>query len=82
VFSESYELNVGTAVTVNVAIFWDVAPFIPYGTYRLHLQGRKSAKQETIVRQVASVHTRTTRRYIPEDGSVYELNVLILYKRV
>jgi hypothetical protein len=41
-----------TAVDINVAIFWDIAPYSPNvsrrfgGTYRLHLQGRKSAVKE------------------------------------
>jgi hypothetical protein len=92
VFSESYELNVGfgalTAVTMNVAIFWDIAPCSPYvkrcfgGTYHFLLQGRKSAKQETSVQPEESVHILTTRRFIPEDGIVYGLNILILFKRV
>jgi hypothetical protein len=36
---------------MNVAIFWDIAPFIPYvnrhfgGTYHFHLQGRKRAEE-------------------------------------
>jgi hypothetical protein len=43
----------------DVAIFWDIAPSTPYvnrrfgGTYHLHLQGRKSAEQETSMQQVA-----------------------------
>jgi hypothetical protein len=38
---------------IKIAIFWDIAPCSLYmnrsfgGTYHLHLQGRKSAKQET-----------------------------------
>jgi hypothetical protein len=37
-----------TAAVINTAFFWDTAPFSPYvngcfgGTYKLHLQGRKS----------------------------------------
>jgi hypothetical protein len=44
---------------LNAAIFWDIEPFIPYigrrfgATYRLHLQGRTSAEQETSLQQVA-----------------------------
>jgi hypothetical protein len=47
--------DVITAVVMDVAIIWDIAPCSPYmsirfrGTYRLHLQGRKSAEQETSV---------------------------------
>jgi hypothetical protein len=43
------------AVVMNFAIFWNIAPCIQYmnrrfgGTYNLHLQGRKSVEQETIV---------------------------------
>jgi hypothetical protein len=46
-----------TAVVMNVAIFWDIAPCSPYvnqrfgGTYHLYLQGKKSAEQETSVQQ-------------------------------
>jgi hypothetical protein len=46
--------NIGT----DVAIYWGIAPCSPYvndrfgGTYHLHLQGRKSAQQETSVQQV------------------------------
>jgi hypothetical protein len=41
-----------TPVVMNISIFWDIAPCDPYenrfgGTYRLHLQARKSAQQET-----------------------------------
>jgi hypothetical protein len=45
--------EVVTAPAINVAIFWDIQPCSPYvnrrfgGTYYLHLQGRKSAEQET-----------------------------------
>jgi hypothetical protein len=41
---------------LKIAIFWDIAPCSPYmnrrfgGTYHFHLQGRKSAEQETSVR--------------------------------
>jgi hypothetical protein len=46
---------------MNVAIFWDLAPCSPYvnrrfgGTYHLHLQGRKSLRQETSDQQVAGL---------------------------
>jgi hypothetical protein len=59
-----------TAVGMNVPIFWDIGPCGPYvnwrfgGTYNLHLQGKKSAEQETKVKPVAgpandSVHSGT-----------------------
>jgi hypothetical protein len=44
----------------NFAIFWNTAPCSPYvsrrfeGFYRLHLQDRKSAEQETSVQQMAT----------------------------
>jgi hypothetical protein len=44
--------------TMNVMIFWDTAPCSPYanrrfrGKYYLHLQGKKSAEQETSLQQV------------------------------
>jgi hypothetical protein len=46
-------------LSFNVATFWDIPPCSPYvnrrfrGTYHLHLQGSKSAEQETGVQQVA-----------------------------
>jgi hypothetical protein len=42
-----------TAVVTKVSIFWDIASYNPYmnqhfgRTYHPHLQGRKSAEQET-----------------------------------
>jgi hypothetical protein len=62
--------DVLTAIIINVAIFWDIAPYSPYvtrrfgGTYQLRLQGRKSGEQESSVQQVARqnsalVHIRT-----------------------
>jgi hypothetical protein len=45
---------------MDVAIIWDIAPWIPYvdrpfgGVYHLHLRGRKSAEQETSVQNVAT----------------------------
>jgi hypothetical protein len=44
-----------TVVVMNVAIFWD-SPYVCRrfgGTYDLHLQGRKSAEEETSRRQAA-----------------------------
>jgi hypothetical protein len=46
-------------VVMNVAMSLDIAPCSPYAnrhfgrTYRLHLQGRKSAEEETSMQQVA-----------------------------
>jgi hypothetical protein len=46
---------------MNVAIFWAIAPCSAYvnkrfgGTYHLHLQGRKSAEQETSLQQLAGL---------------------------
>jgi hypothetical protein len=43
------------AVIIHIAVLWEKAPCSTYvnrrfgGTYHLHLQGRKSAKQETSV---------------------------------
>jgi hypothetical protein len=80
---------------IKLVIFWDIAPCSPYmnrcfgGTYHRHLQGRKSAEQETsesssfllgwywtlkmeVIRSSeTSVHIRSTRRYIPEDGNFH-----------
>jgi hypothetical protein len=80
--------EVFTAVTVKNDVFWDVAPCRScvnrcFGEmYRLHLQGRKIhergtsvsrwLKMEAIRSSETSVHTRSTRRHIPEDGIHYE----------
>jgi hypothetical protein len=46
-------------------------------TYHLHLQGKKSAEQETMVQQVArqnkqnNFHMRTAWHHIPEEDNVY-----------
>jgi hypothetical protein len=61
------------------AVFWDVPPCRSCvnrrfgGTYRLHLQGSKIREPETSVsrQQQTSVHTRSTRRHIPEDGILH-----------
>jgi hypothetical protein len=74
-----------TMKTLKSTIFWDIAPCNPLsvnrhfgGTYRLHLQGRTcrtyffDLKMEAICSSETLVDTqRTTRRYIPEDGSLY-----------
>jgi hypothetical protein len=52
--------------------FWDLAPCRSCvnrrfgGTYRLYLQGRKIRERGTSVSGL--IHTRSTRRQIPEDG--------------
>jgi hypothetical protein len=54
-FIEDVGLEVLSAVVIGVAICWDRAPCSQYanrcfgGTHHLHLQGRKSAEQETSV---------------------------------
>jgi hypothetical protein len=51
-----------------VAVFWDIAQCSPNanrrfeGTYQLHLQGRKSAEQETSVRQVDITLNQTNNK--------------------
>jgi hypothetical protein len=67
------------------AVFWDVAPCRScvnrrFGeTYRLHIQGRKIRERGTSVSKwlrsairfsETSVHARSTRRHIPEDGTL------------
>jgi hypothetical protein len=74
--------EVFTAVTMKNAVFWDVTPCRSCvnrrfgGTYRLHLQGRKIRERGTsVIRWLrtaipsseTAVHTRSTRRHIPED---------------
>jgi hypothetical protein len=73
------ELEVLTAVVMIVVIVWDIVFLNPYVNRRfeeidhLHLQGRKSALQETSVRQVA----RPTRHHIPEDGNINFISLLL-----
>jgi hypothetical protein len=59
------------AVTMKNAVFWDVAPCRSCvnrrlgGTYRFHLQGRKTRE----------IGTRMSRwRHIPEDGILQRLS--------
>jgi hypothetical protein len=70
---------------MKVAIFWDTAPCNPYmsrrfgGTYHFQFQGPKSACSTWLGLSAdrgmrpseTSVHIRTTRRYIPEDGNIH-----------
>jgi hypothetical protein len=75
-FEEFYvRFEVFAAVTMKNAVFWDVVAcrFCVNrrfgGTYRLNLQGRKIRERGTSVsRWLQSVHTRSTRHHIPEDG--------------
>jgi hypothetical protein len=69
------------------AVFWDVAPCRSCvnrrfgGTYRLQIEATcsrwssltdfSSLKMEAIRSSETSVHTRSTRRHIPEDGILY-----------
>jgi hypothetical protein len=69
---------------MKITVFWDVTPCRSYmswcfgGTYCLHIQGRKIRERETSVSMwqktaekrssETSVHTRSTRRHILEDG--------------
>jgi hypothetical protein len=70
-------------MAVLVVIFWDKAPCSPYlngrfgGTYRLHLLGRKSAKQETSLQQVAEDGGDTLLRNV---GS--RMGYTALYSRI
>jgi hypothetical protein len=55
-------LEVNIAVVVNIAISRDIAPYNRHvnwrfeGKYHLHLQSKKSAKQETSVLQNVGSH--------------------------
>jgi hypothetical protein len=52
----SVNINERTSATLKIAVFWDIAAGSPY-------MNRRSSE--------TSVHIRTTRRYIPEDGNFY-----------
>jgi hypothetical protein len=73
-----------TAVVMKSIIFWDITPCSPVrvnwrfgGTYRLHLQGRRISRASRAL-LVTCVHAallpvdfqRTTRLYIPENGTL------------
>jgi hypothetical protein len=84
--------EVFTPVTMKNAVYWDVAPCRSCvnrrfgGMYRLHLQGIKISergisvsrrlKMEAIRSSETSVHTRSTRQHIPEDGILHNSRAL------
>jgi hypothetical protein len=61
-FLRDLEFEVLTAVVMNVAILWDIAPCSPYTNrrfrrnYHLHLQSRKQAEKETRLQQILPNH--------------------------
>jgi hypothetical protein len=70
---------------MNVAIFWDIAPYSSSAVANadfllcwfpaLKLEVIRSS-EEVIRSSESSVHIRTTRNYIPEDGSIQEMFML------
>jgi hypothetical protein len=60
------------------SFFWDVAPcrfcVNRYfgGTYRVHLQDLSTLNLEEIRSSETSVHRRSIRRHIPEDGILHQ----------
>jgi hypothetical protein len=56
--------EVFAAVVMKIAVFWDTAPCSPYMNRRFG---------------GTSVHIRTTRRYIPEDGNFQVTLVFVTY---
>jgi hypothetical protein len=69
-----------TAVVISVAIFWNIVSCSSYvkrhfrGKYHLHLQGRKTAKQETGMQQVAASHLLQTG-FLPGLFSTLKMEV-------
>jgi hypothetical protein len=66
-----------TVVVMKSAIFWDTTPYSSFsvnrlfgGIYRLHLQGPKINLSKKPAWKQAESTERTTRRYIPEDGTL------------
>jgi hypothetical protein len=60
---------------MNVAIFFNIAPSSPYMPSHLQHAGFllglfSIMKMEVITSYETSIHIRTTRRYIPEDGNI------------
>jgi hypothetical protein len=59
----------------NAYVFWHMGLFSPFmnrpfrGIYHRHLQGRKSAEQETSMLE-SDWTELLTRRYITEDGNI------------
>jgi hypothetical protein len=74
---------------MNSAIFWDITPCSPlkfnrrFGrTFLLHLQGRRiSQARKQPEKKDGYIFLRnvelTTRRYIPEDGTVYSIYLVV-----
>jgi hypothetical protein len=73
-------------IMLRVLTFWDTAPCTPYvnrcfgGIYHFHLQGRKSAEEETGVQKMAedrgdaflrSVCSHTDYRTVPRVGNIH-----------
>jgi hypothetical protein len=64
-----------TAVAMNAAIFWDIAPCSPYverrfrGTYHLHLQGKELAEQGTSLQQAIKAYTASYPRRCQRIGN-------------
>jgi hypothetical protein len=64
-------MEVFTAVTMNNAVFWDKAPCRSCAHAGSSLADFYTLKMEAIRSSETSVHTRYTRRHIPEDGVLY-----------
>jgi hypothetical protein len=60
-------IDVFTAVTMKNAVFWDMPPAQADCT----LADLSTLKMEAISSSETSVHTRSTRRHIPEDGNLH-----------
>jgi hypothetical protein len=80
-FIHNVRFEVFTAVTMKIAVFWDVAPWRFCvkrrfgGTYRLHLQGRKiRARGSSVSRWMQSAAT-CSRWFLAVDSSGCQLEV-------
>jgi hypothetical protein len=63
-----------TDILLKIAIFWDIAPCSLYMNHLLSsflIGCFLTLKMEVIRSSETSVHIRTTRCYIPEDGNFH-----------
>jgi hypothetical protein len=73
-----------TDIVMNVAIFWDTAQesreiYLAPVAHFFFLGRFSTLKIEVICSSETSIHIRTTRQYIPENG-IFEWNIITFLK--